>query len=142
MSYGTANEVKASFDNVYIAPTPHQYISLMAKIGYEISDQARPYCTAAAGLLREHNGNAWPVQMLDVGCSYGIGAAVVKYGRRFDEIEAFFAPHAPKEYHAMCEATRMWLNIVRPPTCDVRAVGLDSSQPAIRFALDLSLIHI
>ena len=140
MSYDNANEVKASFDNVYIAPTPHQYIALMAKIGYEISDQARPYCTAAAGLLRENNGNDWPVQMLDVGCSYGIGAAVVKYGRRFDEIEAFFASRGTKEYHAMCEAMRMWLNIVPPPTCDVRTVGLDSSHPAIRFALDAGLL--
>jgi len=140
MSYDNANEVKASFDDVYIAPTPHPYIALMAKNGYEISEQARPYCTAAAGLLREHNGNAWPVQMLDVGCSYGIGAAVVKYGCRFDEIVDFFASRAPKEYHATCEATRMWLNIVPPPTCDVRAVGLDSSQPAIRFALDAGLL--
>ncbi|MGA6994020.1 MAG: hypothetical protein WBX50_08995 [Candidatus Deferrimicrobiaceae bacterium] len=140
MSYDTANEAKASFDDVYIAPTPHSYIALMAKIGYEISDQARPYCTAAAGLLREHNGNARPVQMLDVGCSYGIGAAVVKYGCRLDEIVAFFASRAPKEYHAMCEAMRMWLNIVPPPNCDMRAVGLDSSQPAIRCALDAGLL--
>ncbi|MFQ5506230.1 MAG: hypothetical protein ACE5F1_15780, partial [Planctomycetota bacterium] len=115
------------------------YIASMAKNGYEIGEQARPYCAAAAELLREHNGDAWPVQMLDVGCSYGIGSAFVKYGCSFDEMVAFFGSRAPREYHAACEAMRMWLNIA-PPAGDVRAVGLDSSKPAIRFAVEAGLL--
>lgn len=139
MSYDTANEAKASFDDVYAAPTPHAYVAMMAKNGYEIGEQARPYCAAAAELLRERNGDAWPVQMLDVGCSYGIGSAFVKYGCSFDEIVAFFSSRAPREYRSACEAMRMWLNIA-PPTFNVRAVGLDSSKPAIRFAVDAGLL--
>ena len=139
MNYDKANEAKASFDDVYTAPTPHAYVAEMAKNGYEIGEQARPYCAAAAELLREHNGDAWPVQMLDVGCSYGIGSALVKYGCSFDDMVAFFSSRAPREYHAACEAMRMWLNIA-PPACDVRAVGLDSSKPAIRFAIDARLL--
>jgi hypothetical protein len=134
-----ANKIKASFDDVYTASTPHAYISSMAKNGYEIGEQARPYCAAAAELLREHNGDTWPVQMLDVGCSYGIGSAFVKYGCSFDEMVAFFSSRAPREYHATCEAMRMWLNVA-PPQCDVRAVGLDSSKPAILFAVDAGLL--
>lgn len=139
MSYETANEAKANFDDVYTAPTPHAYIATMARNGYEIGEQARAYCTAAAELLRRQNGEVWPVQMLDVGCSYGIGSAFVKYGCSFDEMVAFFSSRAPQEYHAACEAMRMWLNIA-PPVCDVRAVGLDSSMPAIRFAVDAGLL--
>jgi carnitine O-acetyltransferase len=139
MTYDTANEAKATFDNVYTAPTPHAYIASMAENGYEIGEQARPYCVAAAELLREQNGGTWPVQMLDMGCSYGIGSAFVKFGCSFDEIVAFFSSRAPREYHAACEAMRLWLNIT-PPVCDVRAVGLDSSEPAIRFAVDAGLI--
>ena len=78
MDFDTANEVKANFDGVYTAATPHAYIAAMASNGYEICEQGRPYCVAAAELLREQNGDAWPVQMLDVGCSYGIGPALVK----------------------------------------------------------------
>lgn len=139
MSYDNANEAKASFDDVYTAPTPHAYIASMAKNGYEIGEQARPYCAAAAELLRERNGDVWPAQMLDVGCSYGLGSAFVKYGCSFDEMVAFFASRAPMEYLAACETMRMWLNIT-PPACDVRAVGLDSSKPAIRFAVDAGLL--
>jgi len=139
MSYETANEAKANFDEVYTAPTPHAYVALMANNGYEIGERARPYCAAAVELLQEHNGGIWPVQMLDVGCSYGIGSAFVKYGCSFDEMVAFFSSRAPREYHAACEAVRMWLNITSPAS-DVRAVGLDSSEPAIRFAIDAGLL--
>jgi len=36
---------------------------MMAKYGYEIGEQARPYCIAAAELLKEHTADAWPVQI-------------------------------------------------------------------------------
>ena len=111
----------------------------MAKNGYQIGEQARPYCAEAVQLLREQDGGVWPVQMLDVGCSYGIGSALVKYGCSFDEMVAFYASRAPHEYDAACDAMRAWLNIA-PPAHDVRAVGLDSSKPAIRFAVDAGLL--
>ena len=111
----------------------------MARLGYEIGEQARPYCAAAADLLRLKNGEAWPVQMLDVGCSYGMGSAFIKYGCSFDEIVAFFTSRAPRDFRAACEATRMWLNVT-PPACDVRSVGLDSSEPAIRYAVEAGLL--
>lgn len=139
MSYENENEAKANFDEVYTASTPHAYIAMMAKNGYGIGERARPYCAAAAELLREHNGEAWPVQMLDVGCSYGIGSAFVKYGCSFDEMVAFFSSRAPRTYHAACEAMRNWLNITARAS-DVRAVGLDRSEPAIRFAVDAGLL--
>lgn len=139
MRYEDANEAKATFDDVYTAPTPHAYIASMAENGYEIGEQARPYCAAAAELLREQNGDAWPVQMLDIGCSYGLGSAFVKFRCSFDEMVAFFSSRAPRGYHAACEAVRMWLNVA-PPSCPVRAVGLDSSEPAIRFAVDAGLL--
>jgi hypothetical protein len=139
VSYERENESKACFDDVYTASTPHAYVAEMAKNGYEIGEQARPYCAAAADLLRSHNGDVWPVQMLDVGCSYGMGSAFVKYGCSFDEMVAFYSSRAPREYGPACEATRSWLNVT-PPACDVRVVGVDSSQPAIRFAVDAGLL--
>ena len=139
MAYKTENQAKANFDNVYIQPTPHAYVKKMALHGYQIGEQARPYCLACARLLEERNGAAWPVQMLDVGCSYGMGSAFVKYGCSFDEIVAFFYSRAPKDLTSCSEVTRMWLNVTAP-ACDMRCVGLDSSSPAIRFGLNSGLL--
>ncbi len=139
MKYETENKAKACFDDVYTDPTPHAYIAMMAKNGYEIGEQARPYCTAAVELLREKNEDAWPVQMLDIGCSYGMGSAFVKYKCSFDEMVAFFSTRAPRDPHAACEAMRAWINVT-PSPYDVRSVGLDSSKPAIHFAIRAGLL--
>ena len=139
MKYETENQSKACFDNVYTAPTPHDYIAMMAKNGYEIGEQARPYCIAAAELLRKHTENAWPVQMLDIGCSYGMGSAFVKYGCSFDEMVAFFSTRAPQDPHAACEVMRAWINVT-PMPYDIRCVGLDCSEPAVRFAIRAGLL--
>ncbi len=138
-TFTSENEAKADFDSVYTAPTPHAYIATMAETGYEIGERARPYCCAAVDLIQEQNGLAWPTQLLDVGCSYGIGSAFVKYNCGFDELVAFFGSRAPMAYGAACEATRQWLNVT-PPGYDVRCVGLDSSRQAIRFAVDAGLL--
>jgi hypothetical protein len=139
LKYETENKAKACFDDVYTAPTPHAYIAMMAKNGYEIGEQARPYCLAAAELLKDHTEDAWPVQMLDIGCSYGMGSAFVKYGCSFDEMVAFFATRVPQDLHSACDAMRAWLNVT-PTPYDVRCVGLDSSKPAIRFAMRAGLL--
>lgn len=139
MKYESENQAKACFNDVYTAPTPHRYIAMMAKNGYEIGEQARPYCIAAAELLIKHTEDAWPVQMLDVGCSYGMGSAFVKYGCSFDEMVAFFSTRAPQDPHAACEVMRAWINVT-PTRHDVRCVGLDSSKAAIRFAMRAGLL--
>lgn len=139
MEYEAENQAKACFDNVYTAPTPHAYIKMMAKNGYEIGEQTRPYCIAAAEMLEKHTEDAWPVQMLDIGCSYGMGSAFVRYGCSFDEMVAFFATRAPQDPYAASEAMRAWLNVT-PAQNDVRCVGLDNSKPAIRFAMRAGLL--
>ena len=137
--YLSENKAKADFDDVYVAKTPHAYIASMAENGYEIGERARPFCCEAVKLLQERNGVTWPTQLLDVGCSYGIGSAFVKYNCTFDELVAFFASRAPEDYIMSCEATRQWLNVTTPEF-DVRCVGLDVSKPAIQFATDAGLL--
>jgi hypothetical protein len=139
LKYAAENQRKACFDDVYAAATPHAYVATMAKTGYEIGEQARPYVIAAAELLKRHTTDAWPVRMLDIGCSYGMGAAFVKYGCSFDEMAAFFSTHPPQDYHAACEEARTWLS-ARPTPYDIGCVGLDSSEPAIRFAMRAGLL--
>ncbi|MGE0432519.1 MAG: hypothetical protein AB7K09_13680 [Planctomycetota bacterium] len=139
MTFEQENRVKADFDDAYTAPTPHAYLAAMAENGYAIGEQARPWFVAAAELLAEHNGTAFPVQMLDLGCSYGVGAALVRFGVTFDEMVAFFTSRAPRNYTACTESTRSWLNAT-PPQLDLRVIGMDASGPAIRFATDACML--
>ena len=139
-SYDDENSAKADFDDVYSARTPHAYLRAMLENDYCISQLMGPYFAAAAELLRHRNGRGETVRMLDVGCSYGIGAMTVKFGHSFSDMAAFFAADAPEDYGRCVQATRRWLEAA-PSRKDLHVVGLDTSKPALRFARDASLIQ-
>jgi hypothetical protein len=82
-SYRIVNEVKASFGEISQAPTPHAYFAEMNRLEYPIGQEARPFFHAAVALMRRVYYNAVPIRRLDLGFSYGVGAALVKYGRSF-----------------------------------------------------------
>jgi len=138
MNYEAANSAKATFGDVYTAPTPHSYIEMIARLGYEIPDRAQPYCVTAAELVRSRTRGG-PVRMLDIGCSYGIGSALIRYGLSVEDMKAFFASHPETPYQESIEATRAWLSEA-PHSCDVECIGLDSSGPAVSFAEDVGLL--
>lgn len=140
MTYENVNKLKANFDNAYTAPTPHLYLESMTRYGYEICDQARPYCAGALELLRETLDESCPIQMLDVGCSYGIGAVVVKYGRSFKEMTRFAMDEMPMSFEDAARAMREWLNGSRNAET-IHCIGLDRSKPAIEFAKEAGLLE-
>lgn len=132
------NDAKRSFNDFYTRETPHSYLQEMSRLGYQIAEQARPYCVSAANLLRERNPG-WPIRMLDIGCSYGIGSAFIKYGCTFEELASFFRSRAPSDYASCISAMRSWLNVA-PPNIDMGVVGLDVSERALEFAAGSGLV--
>jgi hypothetical protein len=139
MKYDSANEAKATFDDVYHAATPHAYFGEMDRHQYEIGEEAKPYFRAAIEHLEAANQGHLPPRMLDLGCSYGVGSALVKYDCTYRELSAFFHNEAPQEYDACVEATRDWLQ-PRDAHGDLECVGLDCSGEALSFAEDAGLL--
>lgn len=133
------NEAKADFSSIYTAATPHSYLGEMANLGYQIGEQAKPYLTAAAEFLRDRDDCDEPVRMLDLGCSYGVASALVKYGCSLEELLAFFDSRAPEAPGPCVHSTARWLRAA-PPHQDMDVVGLDSSGPAIAFGTAAGLL--
>ena len=111
----------------------------MSRHGYAIGEQAKPYFQMALEYLRQTEGAGKTIDMLDLGCSYGIGAGLMKYKLSFFDMMDFFREEAPEEFDACIEATRSWLRQQATPG-DVRCVGTDSSEAAIHFANESGLI--
>jgi len=139
-SYRVVNEVKASFDNVYQAPTPHAYFAEMNRLEYAIGQEARPFFQAAVALMRRKLDKTVPIRMLDLGCSYGVGSALVKYGFSFGEIADFFEGQGEVNYRQCVKDTRDWLS-ENGPGRPIACVGADSSAEAIKFAEDAGLLE-
>lgn len=136
--YQVINKTKANFDDVYQSPTPHAYFATMNRLEYAIGQEARPYFLAATVLLRRQLPAASLIRMLDLGCSYGVGSALVKYGFSFAEIADFFSHHS-EDYQDSVADTRDWLKDngdAQALTC----VGADSSAEAIKFASAAGLL--
>lgn len=140
-SYDTANQVKSSFDTVYRAPTPHAYFAEMHRLEYAIGERARRYFKAAATLLRRQLGARGTVRMLDLGCSYGVGSALVKYGFSFGELAEFFEREARTDRKACIEETRKWIARNGGAPDPIACVGADVSEPAVKFAARVGLIE-
>lgn len=128
--YKQQNRAKASFDTVYTAPTPHRYLNSMRAVDYRMADCMNPYLSAVvdASIVPQK-----PVNVLDVGCSYGMSGALLKTGCTYRELVTFYQKEGCPVYASCVVESRGWLDShgIRK---DVRIVGFDSSREAVRFA--------
>ncbi len=71
------SEPKANMDAIYVQPDPRAYFRELAKVDYTIPDLAKPIFRRLVEALSERR--AIPLQALDLGCSYGVNAALLKH---------------------------------------------------------------
>lgn len=137
MKTRSANEAKASFSRIYSEATPHGYLDHLGRLDYSICDELRPFCALAAADLRAR-GRA--VRMLDIGCSYGINGAILRHGLKFAELNRLFALNVSREPSLAAVEARAALDLAGVQ-CELSYGGLDTSQPAVRFALDAGILQ-
>ena len=116
---------KISFDHIYTAPDPRPFFGTLKRVGYHIPQLAKPYF---AKLIGEHPAERPTV--LDVGCSYGVNAALRRCDATMDDLYAHYtAPDVRALSHAgLIEADRA--RVVDPG--GAKFYGLDASAPALR----------
>ena len=129
---------KTDFTEVYTRPDPRAYFRALSGLEYQIPQRAHPVVEAVLAAA-ERAGR--PRTVLDLCCSYGINAALLRYGVGLDDIgaraadpaRAGLAPAAVIE-----EDRRFYAERVR--RTDLTVLGLDISQPAIDYAVDTGLL--
>ena len=140
MDYDTANEAKATFDEVYFSPTPHAYFLEMDRHQYAIGEEAKPYFQAAVRHLQSENSDGLQPRVLDLGCSYGVGSALLKHDLGYRDISGFFANEAPLDRAECVKIASRWISD-RTACPDMEFVGLDCSSPALEFAESVGLLR-
>jgi SAM-dependent methyltransferase len=132
-TFSQLNESKANFDHIYVAEDPRQYFRHLGQLDYIIPHLAQPIF---GQLIRARaQTQSEPVTVLDLGCSYGVNGALMKYAIQYDMLrERYTAPAlqtlSSGELLELDEAYfKAW-----PKQPGVRVVGLDISSNAIRYA--------
>jgi hypothetical protein len=140
VSYDDANAGKADFEWTYNRLDPRSYFSALGELDYAIPERAAPIFLRAFDAYAARRRRS-RLTVLDIGCSYGVNAAVLKYGRSmrdlrrrygaFDGVEA--APHdvlrADQRAFAPANARR-----------DLAIVGIDRAQFAASYAFWAGLL--
>lgn len=81
----SASGEKANFSQIYNLPDPRAYFSVLHRFGYVVPGEARPVLARVIEAVRERR-HLSPVSVLDFGCSYGVNAALLKFGLTLDEL--------------------------------------------------------
>lgn len=137
--YGEINTVKANFDEIYAKDDPRSYYSVLGGLDYMIPDVAEPVIRQV--LAAKSSGGNKPI-VLDVGCSYGINAAVHRFPLSFDTLRRRYARRELVELSSN-DLLRLDANYFAawPDRGLASFIGLDVSEPAIRYAKSVGLIE-
>lgn len=135
---------KVTLDHIYQRPDPRAYFQQLARLDYRIPQEAKPYFAKFLQEYRDARQVAEP-RVLDIGCSYGINAALLKYDLTMDELYARYseqvagAPDGMAERGPLLERDRE-LAASRQPAQQTRFTGLDTSGEALSYAVDAGFL--
>lgn len=144
-AFSAINASKANFDSIYRESDPRQYFSVLGALDYMIPDIAGPIVNqllaAKSSLSAKAKPNGTKLTVLDIGCSYGINAAVHRFPLSF---RALRDRYASAEMAALPsdEVARLDRNFYAswPETGSARFIGLDIAGPAVQYALSVGLL--
>ena len=134
-----ANQAKLNFDDIYTKDDPRDYFRVLGGLDYVIPDVARPIFRQLIEARRAELGR--PVTVLDIGCSYGINAALMCYPVTFETLYDRYLARGMQELPAseIVELDRHFF-ASWPKREDVRVIGMDISGPAIEYAVACDLL--
>lgn len=132
--------IKSDFNQIYRARDPRSYFKVSGQLGYVLPELAAPVLFQLVGQLIRQKGR--PVTILDIGCSYGTLAAIMRYGLNVKQLRDRYAAgpiQALSSDHLVSYDANYFAGW---PRCDdVRFIGLDRSAAAISYALRVGLIE-
>lgn len=138
INYREINESKANFDDIYVQHDPREYYRVLYGLDYVIPDLAKDVFRQLVAALAAARGR--PVRVLDLGCSYGVNAALLKYPLDIDRVASRYRDleFADPDAGELSRLDRAYFDSW--PQAEVEVVGLDISAPAVRYAEKVGIL--
>ena len=123
---------KVLLDHIYTQPDPRAYFRTLRGLDYHIPQLAKPYFQALIDEYTAASGVQTP-QVVDIGSSYGINAALLRCDATMSEL-----------YERYCDAESMTIDdllardrdlVASRPGARARFLGLDVSEPALAYGI-------
>jgi hypothetical protein len=121
--------VKADWSDVYIQPTPASYLKIVSKQEYGVPDYALQYLSPLLKML--HTEFQRPVNIIDIGASYGIISTLLLHDLTMSQLIDFYI--YDEENLTWKEIEKFYMNQDIRRT-EYRFYLSDNSQPAMDFS--------
>jgi SAM-dependent methyltransferase len=121
---------KVSFDDVYASPDPRAFFTTLREVDYHLPQLAKPYF---AKQISECGART----VLDVGCSYGVNAALYRCDATMDDL---YAHYTGDEAAGLDRAGLLARDRALAKSHDVRFIGLDVAEPALAYAREAGFL--
>jgi len=132
-NFSVINQSKANLDHIYSEKDPREYFKYLGQLDYIIPHLAQPIFEQ---LIRARaQTQSEPVTVLDLGSSYGVNGALMKYGLTYDILRDRYSLPAlqPQTSQELLDLDRAFY-AAWPRHRHVRVIGLDVSENAIAYA--------
>ena len=139
MTFEKINEAKASLDHIYNRTDPRAYFRELSTLGYDIPGAAKPIFQKVIGQLERLKQDT--VHVLDIGCSYGVNAALLKHDVTMSDLYEHWerAPAATGNPLDLVEYDRRFFDSL-DEVANIEVIGLDPAENAVLFAEQTGLL--
>ncbi|MCB5908193.1 hypothetical protein [Streptomyces pinistramenti] len=131
----TSDWGKADFEAIYNCPDPRRYFTTLQPLDYQIPHHGQAVFRAAVDALRRRRADRPPLNVVDLCCSYGINAALLKHRLTLTDLYDRYAQHtpdAPQRPQLAQEDRAYFAARVHPDAPHV--TGLDVADRAVGYA--------
>ena len=125
-------KVKKDFTDIYTQNSPYRYLKEMNRLEYSISDSTKLLYNT---IIKELEDNlSRPINVLDLGSSYGINSSLIKYDLTMSELNDFFLKEPEptkketKQFYEECTGND-----------NINFYQIDISEGALKFSEDMGL---
>ena len=134
------NRAKFAMDHIYNCKDPRLYFSTLRKFAYSIPDSASAVCRHLLENIRKQRRQD-VVRIVDLGCSYGVNAALLRYGLSMDDLYRHWHREqldgeSPDEIIA--SDLKYFSSLAETENLEI--TGIDQAENAVRFAEASSLL--
>jgi hypothetical protein len=139
VAFDQINEAKVNMDGIYDQQDPRAYFRELRKLDYEIPGAAKPIIQQLIKHLQ--TASEEPVHILDVGSSYGVNAALIKYDMTMPELYAHWGQKVLQHATAqdVIENDRSYFDTLDAAD-NLEVTGLDVAENAIAFGAEVGLL--
>lgn len=137
--YEDINEAKANMDHIYNQTDPRAYFRELKKLDYAIPQVAKPVFQKLIAALQQRRDDT--IHVLDLGCSYGVNAALLKHDLSMDELYDHWGQNTASDVTSetiIARDQRYFAECGEPE--DIEVVGLDVADKAISYGEEVGLL--